>query len=465
MAKISVRLPNKQREPSSFPRSIKPGITWPAITDERGAQLLALLQQLEQSQWWAHERIRKAQFRQIANLLRHARETVPYYQKRLSFLQGASELSDSLWQRVPVLPRQHVQQFEKQLKSVAIPPSHGRVSDIRTSGSTGLPIRVARTDTFIMFVNAFSLREHFWLQQDPRFKLMAIRSIRGLKPGRVRVQGSWGPPFSWLFNTGPSIMMDITSGIENQLQNLIKHQPDYLITYPSNLQELISHEEIAQVRNLKQVRTLSESLPDGLREEVQEKLGARLVDVYSANEIGALALKCPKYDHYHVQSENVLLEVLREDGSACHPGEVGRVVITCLHNFAMPLIRYSILDYAEVGEPCACGRGLPVLKRILGRSRNMVAMPDGNRVWPAISVGALTVADVAPVSQIQLIQHSLEKMEARLVTKRKLTVGEERQVIRTIQESLRHPFSVQLTYLQEIPRSSSGKFETFISLV
>jgi phenylacetate-CoA ligase len=88
--------------------------------------------------------------------------------------------------------------------------------------------------------------------------------------------------------------------------------------------------------------------------------------MYSANETGYLALQCPLSGHYHVQSETVLVEVLDEVGRACRPGETGAVVVTPLQNFAMPLLRYSLGDFAEVGSPCACGRHLPVLKEILG---------------------------------------------------------------------------------------------------
>jgi len=467
MIRVSVKAPYKKTNPELPLQSSRPLISWPAIPSEKGAQLLALLHQLDQSQWWSPDKLRRAQFIQVLNLLHHARKTVPYYKDRLSFLDGVSELTESLWKKIPILTRHDLQESEEQLLSTSIPPSHGAVSEIRTSGSTGRPVRVKRTETFFLFHHLFTLREHWWLDQNLKARQMVIRSVKGLKPGQVKVQGTWGPPYNLIYNTGQSVIMEITTDIETQLQNLIKYQPDYLLTYPSNLQALLHYGKAESIKqlNLSQVRTLSESVSDELRKEVSEKLGVKLIDVYSAHEVGAMALQCPEHDHYHVQSENVLLEILRDDGSVCEPGETGQVVVTSLHNFAMPLIRYSLQDYAVAGEPCDCGRGLPVLKHILGRTRNMVAMPDGTRVWPAISVGALTVADIAPVAQIQLIQHSVEKMEARLVPTRKLTTSEEQQVIQVIQESLRHPFHIKLTYLDEIPRSSSGKFETFISLV
>lgn len=465
MAKISVRVQNKQAKPSTSFRSYRPGISWPAIPNDKASQLLALLFQLEKSQWWSSEKLRRSQFIQALNLLRHARKKVPFYKDRLSFFDGVSELTESLWRKIPILTRQDLQQSEEQLLSTSIPPSHGAVSEIRTSGSIGRPVRVKRTETFLLFHQVFTLREHWWLDQNLKARQMVIRRVKGLKPGQVKVQGSWGPPYNLIYNTGQSVLMEITTDLETQLQNLIKYQPDYLLTYPSNLSALLHHGKFELIKqlNLSQVRTLSESVSDDLRKEVDEKLGAKLVDVYSAHEVGVMALQCPEHDHYHVQSENLLLEILRDDGTPCKSGETGQVVVTSLHNFAMPLIRYSLQDYAEVGEPCDCGRGLPVLKRILGRTRNMVTLPDGIRRWP--SVGALTIADIASVVQIQVIQHTIEDMEAKLVPTRKLTNSEEQQVIQVLQESLGYPFRIRLTYLNEIPRSQGGKFDTFISLV
>jgi phenylacetate-coenzyme A ligase PaaK-like adenylate-forming protein len=86
-----------------------------------------------------------------------------------------------------------------------------------------------------------------------------------------------------------------------------------------------------------------------------------IADIYSEQEVGYIALQFPDYPYYHVQPENILVEVLDDNGNVCSSGDIGRVVITTLHNFTTPLIRYEIMDYAKVGEPCSCGRGLPVL--------------------------------------------------------------------------------------------------------
>jgi phenylacetate-CoA ligase len=160
------------------------------------------------------------------------------------------------------------------------------------------------------------------------------------------------------------------------------------------------------------------------------------------------------------------VEVLNADGGACGPGETGRVVVTDLHNFATPLIRYELRDYAEVGPAlgCGCGRGLPTLKRVLGRQRNMVVLPNGQRYWPL--VGLHRYREIGKILQYQLIQHDLEQVEMRLVAEAKLEPASEARLIEIVQQALGHPFRVRLSYVEgELKRSAGGKFEEFVCRV
>ena len=97
-----------------------------------------------------------------------------------------------------------------------------------------------------------------------------------------------------------------------------------------------------------------EVLEPGIRDAALSHWGVEVADAYSTVELGTIAHQCPANENLHVQSESILPEVLGDDGTPCLPGEVGRVVITALHNFATPLIRYELGDYAEVGEACPC---------------------------------------------------------------------------------------------------------------
>jgi phenylacetate-CoA ligase len=168
---------------------------------------------------------------------------------------------------------------------------------------------------------------------------------------------------------------------------------------------------------------------------------------------------------YHQHAESLLLEVLDENDRPVRPGESGRVVVTVLHNFATPLIRYEIGDHAQLGPACPCGRGLPTLTQILGRRRNMVVLPNGERRWPL--VGFHRYREVADVRQYQLVQHSLGEIEMRVVTGTgSLDSIQSDALTRVIQESLRHPFRVRFTpFGRELPRARTGKFEEFVCLL
>ena len=127
----------------------------------------------------------------------------------------------------------------------------------------------------------------------------------------------------------------------------------------------------------------------------------------------------------------------------------------------MPLIRYRILDHAEAGPPCACGRNLPVLRRILGRQRNMIAMPDGTRHWPAFP----DWLSVAPVRRFQMIQHDMQIIEIKLVCSRPLNAQQEAGIRAMLTEKFGHPFDFRFNYQDSIAPGPNGKFEDFVSRV
>ena len=137
--------------------------------------------------------------------------------------------------------------------------------------------------------------------------------------------------------------------------------------------------------------------------------------------------------------------------------------MTSLHNFAMPMLRYAVGDLAEVGEPCPCGRGLPVLKRILGRVRNMLVYPDGRRAWALM--GDMYYSQIPAIRQFQIVQKTLDDIEIKMVAERPLTGAEETQVRDWFHQRSGHGFTVAITYHDEIPRGPGGKFEDFRSEV
>ena len=453
--------------PPLVPRSAVTGIEWPAVPGKSAAQLLALVQQLEQSQWWPRERLEAQQCRQLGRLLDHAFTNAPFYRgalERAGFSRGHAVTTQFL-RALPILTRRDIQEAGDQLLSTALPPEHGRQQRLATSGSTGTPVAVMKTELEQAYWSAVTLRQSLWQRRDPRLKLAAIRSDRSGRSDYPHgsKQADWGAPISEIFETGPGVLLDVRTGIAEQVEWLVREEPEYLLSFGTNLLFLVRHcrEQSIRLPRLKEVIASGEIVEPELRHLCHEVWGASLSDIYSAVEVGYIALQCPEHDHYHVQMEACVVEVLDDEGTPCEPGEVGRVVVTPLHNYATPLIRYAIGDYAEVGEPCPCGRGLTVLRRIVGRARDMIVLPSGERRFGYHSPDLL--AGVAPLVQHQIAQTSLDELEIRLVVRRALTVEEEAIVIRRVNENYGGGFRCRIIYREEIPRSLGGKYFVFRS--
>ncbi|HUJ85932.1 MAG TPA: AMP-binding protein [Burkholderiales bacterium] len=446
------------RPPAWELRSSVPGATWPALPAPGAAAALALLWQLERSERLDPAALRALQLRQLEALLAHAWASVPWYREHWAGrYDPARQLSAGRFAELPLLPRRALQLEYDALNSAAVPPEHGALSESRTSGATGSPVRVRKTGLTTLLWNAFTLRDHRWHGRDLRRKLAVIR--QGLAPGEAP---NWGSATAGLVETGPCVMLGPQADIDAQLAWLEREQPAYLLTYPSSVAELAraSLARGAALHELREVRTLGESLDPETRTLCREAWGVPLTDVYSAEECGYIALQCPEGEHYHVQAEGVLVEVLDEHGAPCAPGQTGRVALTSLHNFATPLVRYELGDYAEVGEPCACGRGLPVLKRVLGRVRNMLVTADGRRYWPTFGVRSLS--EVAPVLQVQCVQKRHDLVEARIVASAPLEAAQEAELRARILSRLPPGIALELSYPARIERSAGGKFEDFV---
>ncbi len=419
------------------------------------AALAALLRQLQATERLAPDALAALQGRRLDLLTAHLAAHSKHFGARLreAGLHREELLAPGGLQRLPLLSRRSLQSAPD-VFCETLPDGHGPTYETTTSGSTGEPVVVRRTALNSMDWMAATMRDHLWQRHDFRQPLCAIRaSFTELSANR-----DWGPPVTWLFKTGPSLGIPITTDLERQIQLIREFQPHFLLIYPNNLAALMNRG--IDLPSVRQVVTIAETLSPELRDEAVKRFGA-IADTYSSQELGTIAIQCPDTPLYHVMAENLIVEVLNDDGSACVDGETGRVVVTDLRNFATPLVRYEVGDLAQVGPACPCGRGLPTLRRIVGRERNLILMPDGTRHWPL--VGYSYFREIAPVIQYQFIQDGRETVEVRLVTERPLTTQEERALEARVQKTLGFAFAVRFTYYQDrIPPAANGKFEEFI---
>jgi phenylacetate-CoA ligase len=428
-----------------------------------------LQDRLTESQWLPEGAIRRLQFGQLSALLAHSVATVPFYADRFrqAGLVATRRIDDDTWSRVPTLTRREVQAAGPAIVTSALPIDHGRMGELRTSGSTGMPVAVKVSTLAQAWFKAIVLREQLWHARNFGLTFAVIRKYKpgvALAPDGER-RARWGSRSAIPLETGPLMRLNISAPASEQARWLHACDPDYLLTYPSNLTALVPAMREAGLRltRLREVVTMAELLPPETRTLVREAWGVPIRDTYSAKEVGYMALQCPEHEHLHIQSEVVLVEVLDEAGRPCAPGQIGRVVVTPLHNFAMPLIRYEIGDYAEVGLPCPCGRGLPVLTRIMGRVRNILVGASGERYWP--SFGTSRFRDLAPVRRHQFVQKRRDMLEGRFVVERPLTADEEANLRAHILSRLPEPLEITFAYVDDIPTSTAGKLENFISEV
>jgi phenylacetate-CoA ligase len=183
-----------------------------------------------------------------------------------------------------------------------------------------------------------------------------------------------------------------------------------------------------------------------------------MIGQYGSKEAQLIAVQCPTGDHYHVNDEAVLVEILDQEGRVCLPGQIGRDVVTQLWNFAQPIILYDLGDLATLGTSCACGRTLTVLDRIVGRATQLFRFPDGNRVAPVVPervIRSMLNAQYWQLAQIEpfLVEVRYVPFEGSLITEESsLAVGE-------IVRQRTHPdVRVVCRPVTDLQRVEGGKF-------
>lgn len=430
-----------------------PGLVWPPLPAARHSAVLALLFQMESSQWFSAAASRERQAAQLRALLEHARRHCRYYQERLP------EDAARRWSSIPLLTRHDVQSHFDALLAQTIPSAHGKTFDITTGGSTGEPVTVRRTQLTQLFWEAATLRDHLWHRRNLSGTMAIIRHFD--RPVNASRAGRWG---NGVFRSGPAWHLPVSTDIDRQLDWLQTINPDILLTYPPNLSALMARmlQEKVSLPRLREVRTISGTVSEELRRECQALLGVPLVDLYSTQEVGVIGIQCPESGLLHLQSENLLVEVLNAQGQPCQDGEIGQVVVTDLHNFSMPLIRYALRDWAEQGPICSCGRGLPTLRRVKGRNRNMAYSPEGKQFWPVLGLGQFRQI-IPGLRQYQLIQTEVDAMTLNLLCEPPPSAEQLQSLQATLTEALGHTYRLAWqVHSTELPLTASGKFEEFI---
>jgi phenylacetate-CoA ligase len=401
---------------------------------------------LLRSQYWRPERLREYTDRQLERTLKAAAK-IPFYADRFT---GTPRRED--FARLPMLERTDIRALNASVRSRY--PSDHRFLWGASSGSTAIEAEFLFDRTRVR--GRYAAR---------------IRYLRahGWSPLQRTIFHQVGRPDSdqcsdWVSHRLLPGFMAVTIDLTAQVQRIVEMDPLYLYMFPSNLEGMlrILEEKKQQLRSLRRIFTVAETVDDTLREHARRVLGVEIADNYGTTE-GFIAWQCPQ-GSYHINAEHALVELVDETGRQVAPGQMGRVLITTLENYLMPLVRYDLTDYAIAAEgDCRCGRTLPLLGRIVGRKRGLFRAADGRVYFPYLLIDALR--KTPQIRQYQIIQLASENFRILYVADAALDSESQARICEEFQTVLGTPVSVSFKRVSEMPRTRSGKFLQALSEV
>lgn len=330
-----------------------------------------------------------------------------------------------------------------------------------SSGSTGTPTKILYSHAMHQRWSAgFEARIRHWAGVD-RF------TPRGMIGGRRVVPAGLnkGPFYRYNYfekQTYFSAYHISAAHASDYLKGIQKHGVQYMTGYAMSNYFLARFFEEANISapDLRAVITSSEKLTQTMRDTFQNVYGCKTYDSWSGVEACGLVSEC-EYGSLHVSPDMGIIELLDSDDKPVKPGEIGEVVCTGLINFDQPLIRYRIGDMMRLGTtPCKCGREMPVISEIIGRTEDTVVGKDGREMVRFHGI----FVDLPNLIEAQVVQWDLESFEIRVVTNGTWT-AEEEEVIHKRMVSQLGEIELQISRVEKIERNNNGKFQAVISHV
>lgn len=426
----------------------------------KGHHSVALHRELEASQWLAPEVLEVQQLRRLRDFLRRAAADVPYYRDLMREHRFDPERVASLADlaQLPFLTKPLIRENVERLKSARA----GKLVRYNTGGSSGEPL------VFYMGMGRVS--------HDVAAKWRATRWW-GVDIGDVEVV-LWGSPIEigkqdrvkalrdrvFRSHLLPAFQMS-DAQMDRYLATLESLRPKMLFGYASALALLATHAE-SRGRDMRGIGArvafaTGETLYPDQRQVIERVFGAPVANGYGSRDAGFIAHQCPQ-GSLHVTAEHVIVELIDAEGRLVAPGETGEIVVTHLATDDFPFTRYRTGDMAvRSAGRCACGRGLPVLEKVHGRSTDFIRTPSGNQMHALALI--YEVRDKPGVKAFKLVQAEDLSLEVLLVAGPELTAEVEAQILRGLRARMGEGARVTASRVAEIPPEKSGKYRYVVS--
>ena len=423
---------------------------------------LAIRKAMDDSQWWSPEKLERYRLERLRSLLVKVGENVPYYRDCFASLgfnpQEVNSLADL--QKLPLLTKAIIRAEGDRMKSDI---AKG-LARFNTGGSSGEPLIFFIGAERISHDVAAKWRATRWWDVDigdPEIVVWGSPIELGTQD-RVRVIRDKFMRTELM----PAFQMNETN-LDQFVARIRERRPKMLFGYPSAISHIAAHAKKRGIAlndlGVKVVFCTSERLYDHQREAISSALACPVANGYGGRDAGFIAHECPA-GGMHITAEDIIVEIIDENGTIQPSGIAGEIVVTHLATSDFPFIRYRTGDIGRLGtERCDCGRGLPLLTEIQGRSTDFVIASDGTAMHGLALIYILR--DMPAVKAFKVVQESIEQTEVFLVTDASFDATMTEKIVREFQKRLGNSVRININITDSIPSEKSGKYRYIVGHV
>ncbi len=435
-------------------------------------QRFDMLKYLKKRQWDSMEQNKKEQAEKLYNLIKHTHNNVPYYQKIIqeNKIKYSKKTIFEDIKKIPVLTQDNIKKNFETLKSKDKNYKKRNPFIAYSGGSTGRPKKFVMDKIVGMQCSAGMDLFQNWAGRDEgdyAIKLWGDASL--VKKFRERLRNLI---LRYMTNTELVTAFDMTpKNMLNYVKKINKKRPKIIIAYVENIYELAKfiRKKNLKVHSPKGIITGSGTLFPHMKQEIEDVFCCNVFNQYGSREASAIGCSCEKQKEIHINTFNYYLEILDNNFQQVKPGETGKIHITTLDNYSMPLIRYDIGDFGTEAKykQCRCGRGWPLITNIEGREMSMFKTKKG-KVIPALffihHLGVLLNKEF--ITKYQIIQNDYDNITIKLVLTNQQKFEESKEELRSIvKKVMGKKCKVHFELVNDIKSLKNGKYLYTISKV
>jgi phenylacetate-CoA ligase len=437
-------------------------VVFPLHEKVKGHDSVARLRQLERSQWWSPEALARHRVARLRAFLAQIGATVPYYQhifaQRGFDPRAVSSLADLA--RLPLLTKPLIREHGGQLKATTAGP----LKRYNTGGSSGEPLVFYMGKDRISHDVAAKWRATRWWGVDIGDPEIVVWG----SPIEVGAQDRLRNLRDKVFRTQLLPAFEMSEAKLDEFIAVIRRaRPRMLFGYPSALAHIASHSLAHGTRmdhlGIRVAFVTSERLYDDQRELIGRVFGCRVANGYGGRDAGFIAHECPA-GSMHLSAEDLIVEIVDEQGRNVLDDSPGEIVVTHMATQDFPFVRYRTGDIGVLSNaPCACGRGLPQLREVQGRTTDFVVAADGTVMHGLALIYILR--DLPGIKQFKIVQETKLRTSVQLVTDAVFERERLADIVNGFKARLGAAVEVQIDLVQSIPAEKSGKFRYVVSKV